>query len=300
MNLAFCVNEGYVKYLCVALASLLKSNKNTDFTVYVLSPGLSGSDERHIRQTSEKHSCQVVLTTIRDSFFEGLPLTKHFDKSIYFRLAMQDLVPCDKVLYLDADLLVLSSIEQLYNTDIQHYYLAAVRDPIFKNHSALGLSQGSTYFNSGVMLINNKKFRAQDMKRRVIEFVSENPARIKYPDQCGLNRIVDGNWFELGPEFNVQTPFLNEMLFEDGIFECFEESNFLAAIREPTVIHYTGASKPWHYINAHPYKTVWWRYLQFTPFADAKPEGRNIKNIFRKYAPRVIVDYAESLFVRRS
>ena len=57
------------------------------------------------------------------------------------------------------------------------------------------------------------------------------------------------------------------------------------AIGKPVIIHFTGTSKPWFYLNRHPYKNVYWQYLKQTPFAGFQPPDRNLKNLILKQIP---------------
>jgi len=62
----------------------------------------------------------------------------------------------------------------------------------------------------------------------------------------------------------------------------------MEAIRNPVIVHYTGASKPWQYNNNHPFKSDYWKNIKNTPFRKSKIEGKNIKNIIVKYFPYIL------------
>ena len=63
------------------------------------------------------------------------------------------------MIYLDSDLIIRDDIEDIWNTDVSEYFLAAVPDPYSDNHVALGFREDEKYFNAGVLVVNLAKWR---------------------------------------------------------------------------------------------------------------------------------------------
>ncbi len=64
------------------------------------------------------------------------------------------------MLYLDSDIVVNGSIEDLYNTDVSdNLTLPRLSDPVPNRTKDLEMSEDSKYFNADVMLINLRKWR---------------------------------------------------------------------------------------------------------------------------------------------
>ena len=63
-----------------------------------------------------------------------------------------------KVLYLDSDIIINASIKEMFDIDISDYYLAAIGGARFNRHEELKMRSDAKYFNSGIMLINMKKW----------------------------------------------------------------------------------------------------------------------------------------------
>ena len=113
----------------------------------------------------------------------------------------------DKIIYLDADILVNRDIKELWDTDIQDYCLAAVPDystvngletpyPVAKQEVP-----ASHYFNSGVLCMNLDRIRAKgNMHENILNYLEENPsARLLDQDAlnavyCGETILVDESW----------------------------------------------------------------------------------------------------------
>ena len=125
-----------------------------------------------------------------------------------FRVMLPELLPdVDKIIYLDADILVNRDIKELWDTDIQDYCLAAVPDystvngletpyPVAKQEVP-----ASHYFNSGVLCMNLDRIRAKgNMHENILNYLEENPsARLLDQDAlnavyCGETILVDESW----------------------------------------------------------------------------------------------------------
>src|SRR5437879_3158835 len=79
--------------------------------------------------------------------------------SHWYRIFLPELLPeLDRVLYLDADVIVVDSLIPLWNVDLSEDYLAAVTNVFQAAHVhrpvELGLAGPRAYFNSGVMVLN--------------------------------------------------------------------------------------------------------------------------------------------------
>ena len=72
-----------------------------------------------------------------------------------------------------------------------------------------------------------------------------------------------------------------ELDFSYNAFALTEYDN----TRNYKIIHYTGSSKPWSFINKHPYKYVYWKYLWKTPYKWTIPTDLTMLNILKWIIP---------------
>ena len=54
------------------------------------------------------------------------------------------------------------------------------------------------------------------------------------------------------------------------------------AKKQPILVHYLGKVKPWSTLSTHPKRSLWWKYLKRTKFADYQPTDANMRNYLRK------------------
>ncbi|NTV67317.1 MAG: glycosyltransferase family 8 protein [Chlorobaculum sp.] len=268
VNIVFASDRNYIQHLSAALVSLLVNNRELALTVYIISSGMTPKDRRRIDEIVNGYDCEVRHLTVSDDLFVRLA-TEHpmYPKGIYYRLLIPSLIDEKKVLYLDSDIIVNGSIRELYDTDLGDAYVGAIEDPGFDRHDKLRMERSARYFNSGMMLINLAKWKESGVQKKVIDFIEHNPDAIWFPDQCGLNSIINGKWKTVPLKFNQQSSIFSEGF--DDKFDCFNKEELQEARTKPVIIHYTSGSKPWHFRNNHPYKSYYWKYLKMTPYRHA-------------------------------
>ena len=262
MNVVFATDRGYLQHLAVALVSLLAHNSGMN--IYIINSDISAADWRKLQKLFAGKDSNLIDAKIDDNQIESLITRLHLTKAAYYRLFIPDIVKGDRALYLDADIVVAQPINDLYNVDISNTFLAAINNPgIDYDHHDLEMEYSAKYFNSGVMLINLDYWRVHKVKEKVIEFIDRKPEVIQFVDQDGLNSVINGNWLELHPKYNMHTVFTYAEYSSDSIIK--------EAIDNPVIIHYTSSSKPWHFWDNHPYKHLYWKYLRLTPYKYAIP-----------------------------
>lgn len=264
-NIVFATDESYIQHVAVTLISLLENNTNIFLNIYYIIDGISLENKRKILSLVKKYSCKLEFIEIDGEIFNSMVTGSHFNQSVYYRLMMADVIPEEEsILYLDGDIVINGSIKLLLDINIRKSFVASIRNPGFERHKALLMDQNSNYFNSGVILANLVKWRTYKVLKKSIEYMSLNRTNIELADQDVLNAIINGNWIEVEPKYNQQAIFF-EKEFERK-YNCFTNEELKESRENPIIIHYTGSSKPWHFLNKHPYKNLYWKYLKKTPF----------------------------------
>lgn len=240
-------DRNYTRQLETTIKSILYHNR--DVKIYILNQDIMPDWFRKPRKIARILGSDIIdIKLPEQAVFQGWETKEYISTMTYARYFIPDYIPEDKVLYLDSDLIVNKSLETLFDTDLQGNLLAAVWD-----------TDGIT-FNAGVMLINNKKWRQEKLKQRLIEQsivtireVEEGRFENFNGDQTILNQICSNQWLELDKEFNLQvghdtTAFYNKW------------ENYFNELVPPSIIHFVSYRKPWATLIANRYRDLWWQF----------------------------------------
>jgi lipopolysaccharide biosynthesis glycosyltransferase len=157
LNILYGVNNHFAQHAAVSIQSLIANNQ--DLQLHIVVAALNFSAETVARF----ERLQTPQATVRVSAFDAtklaaLPEVPPYPKDIYLRLWVHEFFDPEagNVLYLDADTLVVGSLMELAEFELGTQVLAAVDIPGSNRHRHCKLPPECNYFNSGVMLINNK------------------------------------------------------------------------------------------------------------------------------------------------
>lgn len=198
-------------------------------------------------------------------------------KMSYCKLFAPSLFPeADKVLWLDADLLVINEgIDQLFEQDLSNFYVAAALDipTQFMWPHQVKNAQVNMFFNSGVMLLNTKKIREDGLDKILQHDAYQYPSQIKCinEDQAIFNYRFKQQVLWISPIFNnilYSNPLNNIKPFEHIYKQCGFD-NVLDAINETVIIHWPGSAKPFK-------QNITFDYFQC-------PYWKESKEIYNKY-----------------
>lgn len=97
----------------------------------------------------------------------------------------------NKVIYLDCDIIIAQSLEELWNLNMLGKTIAALKDAFSKWYRMnIDLKPDDIMFNSDVMLIDLGKWKEQKVEDRVMEFISKKNGKIQQGDQRALNYVL--------------------------------------------------------------------------------------------------------------
>ncbi len=267
INILCATDNDYVPYCGIMLTSLFENNKEAKIHVYLMTETISDSNWARLQELTRKYSQNISPIIIDSRKLKDCPMhdDDYVSLATYYRLLAPQLLPqeIDKILYLDCDMIIDQSIESLYNTDIENYALAAALDEDYMNegkYQRLEYTFEKKYFNAGVLLINLKYWRENNVTKRCFQYILGNPNKIILHDQDTLNAVLNKEVKLLSVKYNLQTAMLcrNTSLNTDTKLEI-EKYKY-----QPTIIHYTGASKPWQKGSLHPYTKRFLRYKQLS------------------------------------
>lgn len=265
-------DDKYAMPLAVTACSILANLDNSQtLLLFVIDGGIKEHNKQKILKSLDLTRCSVEWLKPADDLLKNLKLTRYFSVAMYYRLLISELLPqqIDRAIYLDCDLVVTANLKELWDTDMDDNYLLAAIDTDFPyaasgllNSEKFNIPPDSMYFNSGVLVLDLKKWRADGIASKIIQFIDQHPEDLRFPDQDGLNIVLAGQWGELDLRWN-QTPFIYK--YSSWRDSPFSQETYNNVINDPWIVHFASGFKPWNaYKLKKEYKELFYYYLDMT------------------------------------
>lgn len=301
MNILLASDDNYAPLLGVTVYSFLKNNtlEFDQINIIILDGGIKENNKSKIQTICNEFDNQITLNFIKyDNIGEiiGIELTATRALATYARLLICSLLDSDidKILYLDCDALVVDSVKELWETDITDYYCGAVLDagPKYIN-TFLEFPEDHDHFNAGMLLINLKLWRENDLENKFIEYILSKDGEVFHNDQGVINVVCENRILKLKPNYNILSPFFevdyDNVLKWYGLDTYYSKEMVEDALKNPVFIHLTQFvyGRPW-FNNAqnHPLREVFDSYVEKTPFKNEVyiDDNRHLKGKFFSFA----------------
>ena len=132
------------------------------------------------------------------------------------------------------------------------------------------------YINAGVLLIDLKKWRAEQTGRRILEYYREHDGNLFANDQDAINGCLKGEICYLPPRYNFYNIywFYSYQVLKKLMGEAwyYDEAIYRKSVEHPAIIHYLGEERPWRKGNHHKFKEEYERYHGMTEWREEKEE----------------------------
>ena len=266
---AFCFNDNYFIGGYITIFSMLENaNINTKYEIYIIYSSLSKENMEKLNAFKDKYNININYIDSRYNL-NNSNTNARFSKEVYYRLLIPWLInDYDKILYLDSDLIIDGDLYDLYNLDIGDSLIAGsiasslilTVEKVYPNFFEKFYLDKKEYVNSGVLIINSKKFREMNLLDLLLKY-SKN--KYIFVDQDILNIVCKNNKYIFNPKYNCSYS-LN--FFDDKYSDIIDINDFKDYYFDPVIFHYVDYHKPWNYYypnsEAH---NLWWKYYKKSP-----------------------------------
>lgn len=257
------IDAKYFVPLLVMLTSLReKLAPAVDLDIYLFHSGLTEADLERVRQLGTLHVIDPPARLIAK-----LPTTALYPPVAAFPMLLPELTDLERVLFIDADVLVLDDVSKLWETPLEGKALGASIDSAVqicdsprgvKDWRRLGIPPGATYMNCGVMLIDLVRWRTKNVADRVFAYLRESPGPNDFIHQEPLNAVLWDDWLRLSSRWNLLGTQVGRP------FNTVEPE----AWRDPGMVHFSGRLKPWLMPVNGPFADTYRRYVKQVTGAD--------------------------------
>ncbi|AHB42163.1 Glycosyl transferase family protein [Candidatus Saccharibacteria bacterium RAAC3_TM7_1] len=282
LNIVFAVDNNGFDMTAVAMYSVIKNNPKHKLNFYLFHKNISDHNISRLMRLEQKFSNTQVKSVVidKDRFKNVKVNNENVTTEAYFRYLAPEILHSEpRALYMDFDMLCLTDLQDLYNTDLDDKYIGAVADyvvehsPTFRGYKeGIGFSKNEKYVNSGLLLLDLEKLRkSKEMtlfwsnlrnKHKII------PKELNFfADQTVTNLTFKGKIKVLDAKYNVFTTVLEE-----------------TKQKNPVIIHFTGTYKPLTYRNADTalYDEIYYTYYRECMNIVGDDGDVLIKNILKK------------------
>ena len=229
--LAAGVNARYLLPLRVLLSSLTRHlPPRQPAVLYLLHTGLPPAAIEECNRILETRSIQLTSAQLAAAV-----RSSRFPVEASFPLLLPDLLPphIERILFLDADLLVRADISPLWHTPLPTQTVAAAVDQAVltcgsprgvKNCQARNIPADAPYFNAGVLLIDLARLRQRNVSALARQYLAETGPDADFLHQEALNAVLAADWLRLDQRWNSLPG---------------------AGIPDARIVHFAGRLKPW-------------------------------------------------------
>lgn len=303
INIAFAFDYNYYRQAIIAISSLLDCARNKFFyNIYCLikkdiTPDIQQEIINELTKKS-KHS-KIIFLDMAD-YFDRAHECRGISNATYFKLALHRLLPIDKIIYSDVDVLFNTDLSEIDKIDISPYFLGAVKDIIYNtdekrkeveskfDYWSTDLANiGKNYRNGGFWLINLKKFREADFDDKIAALSEKN---YNFQDQDLINVLFVNNQdkiLTISPRYIVlpgNFPQNYKKALQDQVIS---KQDYRDVLERPAIFHYAGR-KPWDDPTLNM-ADKWWKYVKrntsyYSYFINKLPKElrpQGIKRIFK-------------------
>ena len=226
MIVVMCCTRNWYIYLATEIYALFKNNNVKKLYLFIEDDEIPYLKDKRIEFINVNNLPEYITS-------ESPNYNTKYTKLSYLRCYFTKILDCDKIIYVDADAIVINNIEELWNMDVN--LIAGVKEPgEWNNH--LGMeNMDDNYINSGVLIMNLANIRKQHIDDEMIKLLNTN--KYYFPDQDVINIAF------------------KEKTYLSNMYNSTETTGFRD---DAKIIHYIRERKGW--IKESPRSEIWYNF----------------------------------------
>lgn len=268
IDVAYVCNDSYAHMLATSVESMLDSKSEVDdINIFVLQHDFT---EKTISDLTKLVGDRAHIQFIKFNIDQLKDAPDNFDIMTYAKILIFDKLPhLDKVLYIDSDTLIVSSLAEFYDTDLGDNYAGVVQDQQYFGGVAdegydVVYKNIKGWFNAGVMLLNMKKCLKDDIPSKF--FYHMKNVKHFYGDQPIFNYLFGDKIVYVGLKWNAVSIIFLEPRYRHPA-SIYSDAEFQDALKAPAIVHlsgrgYVSARHPWHVNFFMCLRKTPWRHVE--------------------------------------
>ena len=270
VRIAVNCDDGYGMQLAAMVRSALDHlHPDSRLELFVLDCGIRPETRERLARSWQDARLSVRYLPVPMNELAALPLREYYVPAIYAKLRIAELLPAEveRVIYLDADLLVLRDLTELWHQPPDGHPVAMLQEPWhphlvsrvprlrntpwarenavsrpIPNFEALGRSPDDPYFSTGGMVIEVRMWREEGLAERFRACLAEHADVGGWFEEDPLNVVLAGRIAELDPRWNRH-------IWLDHVVEParlhYPPDVYRKLLHEFFVLQFNTRNKPW-------------------------------------------------------
>lgn len=229
MIITICSTRNWYFYVATELYALFKYNDVKKVYLFIEDNAIDYIKDERV-QFINVNNLPEYITPYSPNYH-----TK-YSKLSYIRCYFSKIIPEPKVLYIDADAIVVDNIEGLWKTDLTGKALAGVHEGGEWSKHLRMEGMDDKYINSGVLLMNLDFIRKEKLDNKMLELL--NSKRYAFPDQDVINIACK-----------------DKINYISNVYNSTETTG---VVDDAKIIHYIRERKGW--IKESPRSEIWYKH----------------------------------------
>lgn len=282
MHIVYSSSDSYSEIAGISILSLLENNKGVeDINLYMIDNSISDENKRRLSEMVASYGRKIVYLDKPD--IEKRSETEinvgRWNISTFYRLFLPSMLPedIDRVLFIDCDTVILQDLSPLWQMDMGDKWVYGVDDCRGEGYRTnIGLNPEDNYINNGVLLIDLKAWRDNDVEKLFLQFIHDNQGDITYVDQGVQNGVMS----KMKRSGFLHTKYNCLTVFFDFDYESLirlrrppvprQKEEYAEATSDPAIVHFQSCFRsglrPWNKGCKHKYAGKFLEYKAMSPW----------------------------------
>jgi lipopolysaccharide biosynthesis glycosyltransferase len=243
-SLVLAFDRHYVLPAAVCLRSIDAHVEDPPADVYIVAEELLPQDAALLAGQVAKAPVTVIPATSPLTTFGAHADAAHATTAQFLKCLAPKLLrgAQDRLVYIDADTLVLGDLGRLAQTDFGGNIAGFVPDRFVTSNA---IDPGDhPYFNAGLFVTDRSAWNANRITEDILATITAHADRLAYGDQDALNKALRGAIHPLAGRWNYM---LSEREKVDP------QRHISRRVEDVSILHFCGPVKPWRTRLGHPY-----------------------------------------------
>lgn len=256
-------DSNYFTQVATLLESLNRSQTEA-VSLTVVGTGWNDSQKKKLSDIA-KNYITIDFKKVNAEEFSDIKLSHGFPLATVYNLIGPKFFfsELSKIIYLDADMLIVDSLSEIWKKDfaqsvaaVNDSHIGVIGNPsMWRPWREVEVNPLAKYLNTGFMVINVKKWNNNKITEKCFDLLYEY--EMPCIDQDALSLVLNGDYEALHPRFNLMPYHMMPKLRYSDLVD--ESEDVVSAIKMPAVIHFHRSffGKPWNFGCSHPAVKLW-------------------------------------------